>query len=116
MIGISPSGVIHFVSDLFPGSASDKEIVAQSNFLSMLKPGDQVMADKGFNCQDELASVGATLILTHMSKKIVQFSKDQTEHNKKVASLRIHVERTMERIKNWHIFDRSENLFFAYCI
>ena len=35
-----------------------------------------------------------------------QFSKEETEHNKKVASLRIHVERTMERIKNWHIFDR----------
>lgn len=106
LIGISPSGVINFVSDFFPGSASDKEIVVQSNFLAKLKPGDQVMADKGFNCQDELASVGSTLILPHTLKGIKQFSKGQTEHNKKVASLRIHVERTMERIKNWHIFDR----------
>jgi hypothetical protein len=62
------------------------------------------MADKGFDCQDELASVGATLILPHMLKNITQFSREQTAHNKKVASLRIHVERVMERIKNWHIF------------
>ena len=54
LIGIGPSGVINFMSEFFPGSASDKEIVVQSNFLSKLKPGDQVMADKGFNCKDEL--------------------------------------------------------------
>jgi hypothetical protein len=105
LIGISPSGVINFVSEFFPGSSSDKEIVVQSDFLTKLKQGDLVMADKGFNCQDELASVGATLVLPHMLKGIKQFSKEQTEHNKKVASLRIHVERVMERIKNWHIFD-----------
>ena len=105
LIGITPSGVINFVSEFFPGSASDKEIVVQSGFLAKLKQGDEVMADKGFNCQDELASVGAKLILPHMLKGITQFSREQTAHNKKVASLRIHVERVMERIKNWHIYD-----------
>lgn len=107
LIGISPSGVINFVSEFFPGSTFDKEIVMQSNFLSMLKPGDQVLADKGFNCKEELAGVGAELVLPHFKlKNMKQFTKEQTEHNKKVASLRIHVERMMERIKNWHIFDR----------
>ena len=35
-----------------------------------------------------------------------QFSPQECELNKKVASLRIHVERYMERLKNWHFFDR----------
>ena len=35
-----------------------------------------------------------------------QFTKKETEHNKKVASLQIHVERYMEGLKNWHYFDR----------
>ena len=76
-----------------------------SGFLNKLQPGDQVMADKGFNCQDELASVGASLVTPAFLVGKKQFSKEQTEHNKTVASLRVHVERLMERIKNWHIFD-----------
>ena len=35
-----------------------------------------------------------------------QFTKEESEHNKKIASLRIHVEQYMERLKNWHFFDR----------
>lgn len=107
LLGITPSGVLCFVSEFFPGSTSDKEITVQSGFLTKLNHGDQVMADKGFNCQDELASVGATLVIPAFLKGTKQFSKEQTEHNKKVASLRIHVERLMERIKNWHIFDHK---------
>lgn len=107
MLGITPSGVLCFVSDLFPGSTSDKEITVLSGFLEKLNHGDQVMADKGFNCQDELASVGATLVIPTFLDKKVQFSSKETNHNKVVASLRVHVERLMERIKNWHIFDRK---------
>ena len=107
MLGITPSGVLCFVSDLFPGSTSDKEITVLSGFLDRLNHGDQVMADKGFNCQDELASVGASLVMPTFLDKKVQFSKEETNHNKVVASLRVHVERLMERIKNWHIFDRK---------
>ena len=44
--------------------------------------------------------------MPHLLKEKTLFSKEQTVHNKKLASLRIHVERIMERIKNWHIFDR----------
>ena len=39
------------------------------------------MSDKGFNCQDQLASVGASLVIpAFVGKK--QFSKEQTELNK----------------------------------
>ncbi|KAK3725309.1 hypothetical protein QZH41_002598 [Actinostola sp. cb2023] len=68
LLGITPSGVLAFVSDFFPGSPSDKEITIKSNFLDILTPGDAVMADKGFNVQDELASVGATLVIPHFLK------------------------------------------------
>lgn len=36
-------------------SFSDNEIVKKSDFLDKLTPGDEVMADKGFLVQDELA-------------------------------------------------------------
>ena len=103
MLGITPSGVLCFVSDLFPGSTSDKEITVLSGFLEKRNHGDQVMAEKGFNCQDELASVGASLVIPTFFDKKLQFSSKETNHKKVVASLRVHV----ERIKNWHVFDRK---------
>lgn len=79
LVGITPSGVCSFVSDLYTGSISDKEIIIQSGFLDKLSKGDGVMADKGFLIQDELASRQAHLVIPPC----------------------------MERIKNYHIFDRA---------
>ena len=106
LLGITPNGVVSFCSELYCGSISDPDIVKKSGFLSHLNRGDLVMADKGFTIQDELASVGARLVMPHFLKGKKQFTKQQSDHNKKIASLRIHVERYMERLKNWHIFDR----------
>ena len=107
LIGITPSGATAFVSELFPGSTSDKEITVKSGLLNHLQAGDEIMADKGFLIQDELASihVGAFLTTPVFLKSRKQFMKEEAEKNKKVACLRVHVERCMERIKNWHILD-----------
>jgi len=64
------------------------------------------MADKGFDILDDLAKYGVTLNIPAFLKGSNQFSVQQTQHNEKIASLRIRVERGIERIKNWHIFDR----------
>ena len=39
LIGISPSGVVTFVSELYPGSISDKDIVRRSGLPALLEPG-----------------------------------------------------------------------------
>ena len=91
LIGITPSGATAFVSELYPGSISDKEIVKRSGLLEVLQPGDEIMADKGFLIQDELVSVGATLVMPKFLKNRKQFTKEEAEHNKKVACLRVHV-------------------------
>ena len=106
LIGITPSGATAFASELYPGSTSDKEIVIKSGLLHVLQPGDEIMADKGFLIKDELISGGATLVLPSFLKARKQFTKQEAEHNKRVASLRVLVERCMETIKNWLIFDR----------
>ena len=107
LIGTTASGVTAFASELYPGSISDKEIVKRSGLLEILQPGDEIMADKGFLIKDELASVGATLVLPKFLQGKKQFNKEEAAHNKKVASLPVHVESCMERIKNWHILDRK---------
>ena len=91
---------------LYPSSISGKEIIIKIGSLDHLQQNDEVMADMGFLIQDEpLASVGATLTIPAFLSGRKQFSKEDTATNKKVACLRVHVERCVERIKNWHILD-----------
>ena len=46
--GVAPNGAVVYVSDLYPGNSSDVAIVEHSKMLSQMKPGDLILADKGF--------------------------------------------------------------------
>ena len=48
LVGITPCGVISFVSALWSGTISDKEIFQRCGIIQMLQEGDGVMADRGF--------------------------------------------------------------------
>ena len=50
--------VFVFISDLYVGCISDKEITSKSGLIDKLQRGDEVMADQGFNIQEMLASKG----------------------------------------------------------
>ena len=106
LIGISPSGIITFVSKLYAGSISDKELTRCSGIMDLLQPGDSVMADGGFDIQDDLALRGVRLNIPPFLKGKSQLSESELVETRRIASVRIHVERAMERIKNFHIFDR----------
>lgn len=56
LVGVAPSGVLTYVSELFTGSTSDRECVIRSGLLKKrFDPGNSVMADKGFRIDDLLA-------------------------------------------------------------
>ena len=52
LVGISPGGAVNFVSKLFCGSISDRELTKRSGLLELLESSDTVMADHGFNIHD----------------------------------------------------------------
>ena len=107
LIGISPSGAITFISKLFPGSISDKELTCQSGILDLLQPGDSVMVDKGFDMEEFLIPLGVKLNIPLFLRGKTQFDHSELVQTRWIASLRIHVERAMEHIKNFHVFDRT---------
>ena len=104
LIGIVPTGAVSFVSSLYPGSISDKEITKQSNILRLIEPGDEVMTDKGFLIEDLLMTKGASLVIPPFLSMKSQLEKEEVATTQVIARLRIHVERAIRRIKVYHIF------------
>lgn len=110
---ISPSGEIIHISSLFEGSISDKELVKQSGLLSLLQPGDQIVADKGFVIQDLLTPLGCSVVMPSFLSCKQQFSKGELLRSKTIHNLRVHVERAIRRVKEFHFFDRVIPLTMA---
>ena len=73
-----------------PGNISDKELVRKCGFLQMLKPGDVIMGDKGFNIQDLLALHEAKLMAPQMMRKNTVSYKASTA-TRGIAKPRVHV-------------------------
>ena len=86
------------------GSISDVELTRVCGFLDALKdkPGVSIMADKGFTIRDLLQKINVNLnIPAFMNEK--QFSAEGVDKVRKIASVRIHVERAIGRIKTFQI-------------
>lgn len=97
-LSISPIPHFNFISNLFSGSISDKEIVKRSCFMEKLNPGDVVMADKGFNIQDLLALHHTRLLAPPIMRK-GNVSSKATTVTRRIAKVRVHVERMIRKLK-----------------
>ena len=83
-------GLVGIFNKLYTGGVSDKELTKMSNVIDYLHPGDDFMADKGFDIQDDFAAKGVTVNIPFFLKGKTQFSRKEMAHNKKNAILRIH--------------------------
>ncbi|XP_044586073.1 uncharacterized protein LOC123266107 [Cotesia glomerata] len=96
-------GIVNFVSPGYGGRASDAEIVSNSGYLDYLKPGAAVFADRGFkNVENLVVAKKCTLIRPTVSSN-KQPTHDEVIVTKRIASLRIHIERLIRRIREFHI-------------
>lgn len=101
LIGVSPSGLVNFISKVSTGRSSDKAIFNATELLSKLEPGDAVMVDKGFMIADELANAGIEMV--RPAFLFESFTKKQIERNTKIAAARVHVDRRIARLKMFKI-------------
>ena len=112
LIGIAPNGAITFVSDLYCGRFSDKQITKDCGIYNLLEPGDSVMADRGFDIADDLPENVSLNIPPFLNGK-AQLSLEDENETRKIAAVRIHVERAIQRIKNYHILQTPFKLSMA---
>ena len=122
LVCITPSGALSHVSKLHGGCTSDRELFTNSGLLDLLEPGDSVMADRGFTIADLLDSKGVSLNIPP-SKVGDQLLETDLVTTRRIAALRIHVERAIGRIKNYRILHDIPNnmnnivdlVFFVCC-
>ena len=89
LIGISPGGAITFISQLYTGSISDREIVVRSGLLDLpLNENDSIMADKGFTIQD-LLPLGVSLNIPPFLGSASQMPAEDVILTQEIASLHI---------------------------
>ena len=112
LIGISPSGSVTFFSRLFDGSIS--EIVSRSEFLEppLWNSQDSVMADRGFVIYDELKELGVVLNIPCFLAGRDQLTAAEVKESQSIASVRIHVERAIQRVKKFRVLRNEIPLSF----
>ena len=110
LLAVTPNGVPCFVSNCYGGRISDKELTRRCGLLGETQggkkrftSGDAIMADKGFDIADLLREHGIGLNHPPFLRGKKQFSEEELVTTRRIASLRIHVERAIERIKNYQI-------------
>ena len=103
LVAIAPSGFITFVSKCYGGRVSDQFICQDSGFYKLLEYGDEVMADMGFQIQEDPLYYYCRLSIPPGARIKAQMTKTECSKTKDIANLRIHVGRAINRIKTFRI-------------
>ena len=91
------------MSSAWGGRSTDNEIVRESGFISLRYhlPGDQILADRGFTLHDDFAAAcSAELVIPAFTKGKKQLSAKEVETTRKIANVRILVERVIGNLKS----------------
>lgn len=125
MTGVSPGGIITYVSEPYGGRASDKTIFEQSDIILKLDSHkDAIMVDKGFLIDDICETFKIKLIRPPFLKKQSQLTAEQAILNSKIAAARVHIERANQRIKifkilnsklQWSLVKKINHIFIIAC-
>ena len=115
LVACTPNGAICFISPVYVGSISDIELTRASGFLTTLedKPGISIMADKGFTIKDMLKQLNVDLNIPPFMDGRRQLPSQEIQSGRKIASLRIHVERAIGRMKVYSILKGTIPLSMA---
>ena len=95
LIGITPPDCISFVSKAWGGRSTDRQITDNCGILKNLLPGDVILADRGFEIDESVAMYCAKVEIPAFTKGKKQLSAVDVERSRKIASVRIHVERVI---------------------
>ena len=113
LIGITPQGTVSYISEGWGGRTSDKFITEHSSLLSNLVPGDTILADRGFDITDSVGFYCAAVKTPAFTSGRNQLSGIEVEQTRRIANIRIHVERVIGNIrKKYSILSATQPIQF----
>ena len=105
---ITPDGLIIYISKGYGGRTSDMAIIEDCDFLKIIPLNSCVLADRGFKGLDAmLQKKGCKVFRPPSVQTGVKSSKEDVKLTKRIASTRIHVERAIERIRNFLFLNKN---------
>ena len=114
LIGITPSGSVTFITQLFNGLISDREIVSKSGFLelSLWNSQNSVIPDRRFLIYDELKELGVLLNIPYFLAGRYQLTATEVKISQSIPSICIHVESAIQRVKRFRVLRNETPLSF----
>ena len=88
--------------ELYAGRSSDKQVTKDCCILTLLESEDDNMTDRGFDIADDMPA-GVGLNIPPFLNGASQLSLNAENETRKVAALRVHVERAIQCIKCFRI-------------
>ena len=99
LIGITPPGTVSYISHGWCGRVSDKRLAENCSMLDNLLPGDTVLADKGFDIKESVGLFCARVTTPAWTRGKKQLTGIEVEQTRRIANVRIHVERVIGVIR-----------------
>ena len=93
--------------------------------LEKLEPGDMLMVDRGFTIKDITKPLGIELNIPDFTSKGQHLSPYEVAHSRRIAHVRVHVERAIGCIKEYkiltqinstHLLPDVNNILYICCI
>jgi hypothetical protein len=103
LAGMTPGGLVSYVSPAYGGSTSDRQIVERSALIRLCDPFDSIMADKGFNVQDLFAVSNVKINIPTFFRKKNRMSGKIVMKDRKISSKRCHIERMIGLAKTYKV-------------
>ena len=110
LIAITPNGAVSWLSPLYGGPISDIHIVRYSGFLGILEPFGQVMADRGFKIETDLAMKQCSLAIPPRAAKGAQMLSNDVKETSNMPNVCIYVERAIGRLEDFQILKHQQPL------
>lgn len=102
LVSSTPDGFINFVSTGYGGRTSDVALFEDCGYLSILPENSVVMADRGFKqIEIFLSKKKCTLVRPPSVASNIKMTKDDVLLTKRIASVRIHIECIIKRIRDF---------------
>lgn len=102
LVSSTPDGLVNFISSGFGGRTTDVVLFEKCGFLNMLPKNCDVMADRGFKHIAKLINDKECTLIRPPSVSVSEKpTKQEVLESKRIASLRIHIERVIRRFREF---------------